>query len=83
MVCHDERRMVQGRKLKGATAGEPVSGAPADSVVRLHKVAQNLVCCRCQASGACVSKCALVHSAVCRMTPSCGVSMALPCPNGK
>ena len=26
--------MVQGRKLKGATAGEPVSGAPADSVVR-------------------------------------------------
>ena len=26
--------MVQGRKLKGATAGEPVSGGPADSVVR-------------------------------------------------
>ena len=28
------RSTVQGRKLKGATAGEPVSGGPADSVVR-------------------------------------------------
>ena len=34
MVCPDERGIVQGRKLKGATAGVPVSGAPADSVVR-------------------------------------------------
>ena len=52
MVFHAERLMVQGRKLKGATAGEPVSGGPADSVVRLHKVALGMVCRRCQASGA-------------------------------
>ena len=35
VVCLDERDIVQGRKLKGATAGEAVSGAPADSVVRV------------------------------------------------
>ena len=36
MACPDEQGIVQGRKLKGATAGEPVSGGPADSVVRGH-----------------------------------------------
>ena len=33
IACPEEQGVVQGRKLKSATAGEPVSGGPADSVV--------------------------------------------------
>ena len=40
----DGRGTVQGRKLKGAAAGEPVSGGPADPVVRGHRLIIDAVC---------------------------------------
>ena len=34
VACPEAQGVVQGRKLNGATAGEPVSGGPAAPVVR-------------------------------------------------